>query len=104
MGIHRQFICQSCGYEAIVSGGDGVGWACRTTTLSCQDCRELFDVVTSEQPWDESVGLSDKELVCPRCRSAESNRRHCVERWTAPGPCPKCGQVMDEGDVVECWD
>ncbi|TWU29641.1 hypothetical protein Pla144_04200 [Bythopirellula polymerisocia] len=113
VGINYQFICENCNYEAVVSGGDDVGMVSCTTTISCQDCGELFDVVTSEKPWDESTGLSDGELVCPGPASYESsyyadrdrsNRNHRVRRWIFPGPCPKCGQTMTKGEAVLNWD
>lgn len=104
-------MCENCNYKAIVSGGDDVGMACRTTTISCQDCGELFDVVTSEKPWEESAGLSDEELVCPGPDDSNddedrdhSNPNHRVRRWTFPGPCPKCGHEMTKGEVVVNWD
>ncbi len=113
MGCHYQFICNQCNYEAVVSGGDDEGRESHTTTISCQDCGELFDVVTSEQPWDESAGLSDEELVCPRSARADadgdedtdrSNPRHVVRRWKFPGPCPKCGEAMTMGLDRVMWD
>jgi transcription elongation factor Elf1 len=116
MGAKNQFICKHCDYEAIVSGGDDVGMACRTTTISCEDCGELFDVLTSEQPWDEFAGLTDEELVCPGTPPDDaddddsdenpdlSNPDHHVRRWSFLGPCPKCGREMTKGDVIVMWD
>ena len=113
MGSNYQFLCKDCDYDAVVSGGDDSGMACRTTTISCQDCGELFDVVTSVKPWDESAGLPDEELVClgpsPDYSGNDgdtdrSNPSHRVQRWAFPGPCPKCGQAMTKGDLVEYWD
>ena len=113
MGTNYQFLCKHCDYETVVSGGDDVGMACRTTTIGCQDCGDLFDVVTSEQPWGESAGLSDEELVCPGPAPDDSdddestdrsNPSHRVQRWTFPGPCPKCGQAMTKGDLSVHWD
>ena len=113
MGTRYQFLCKHCDYETVVSGGDDVGMACRTTTISCQDCGELFDVVTSDKPWDESVGLSDEELVCPGPEPDDSgddegtdcsNPSHRVRRWKFPGPCPKCGQAISKGEAMVDWD
>ncbi len=106
MGYRHTVNCTQCNYETVVSGGDDGGMRCTTTTISCQECRELFDVVTSRQPWDGSAGLSDEELVCPRSARAEadgdedtvgSSPRHVVRRWKFPGPCPKCGEAMTQG-------
>ena len=116
MGTSYQFICSKCDYEAVVSGGDDVGMACRTTTISCLDCGELFDAVISDQPWEKAAGPSDEELVCPGPESDEtgdsvddevrdsSNPDHQVRRWTFPGSCPKCGQGMTKGSGVVYWD
>jgi len=113
MGTKYQFTCKHCNYETVVSGGDDVGMRCRTTTISCQDCGELFDVVTSDEPWDESAALSDDELVCPGQAAGDPdddedadrpNPGHRVQRWEYPGPCPKCGQPMTRGRVDVLWD
>lgn len=61
MGTRCHFVCKDCNYEAHVSGCDDVGMRCHTTTISCRECGELFDVMTSEAP---STGQS-KEPVCP---------------------------------------
>ncbi len=42
-------------------------------TILCEDCEELYDVVTSEEPWNESVRLPDHELVCPGPESDDSD-------------------------------
>ena len=113
MGTHYQFICSKCSYEATVSGGDDCGMACRTTTVCCKDCGELYDVVTSDKPWEESDGPPDEELVCPGPAPEDldddeevdrSNPNHRVQRWSFPGPCPKCGEMMSKGDCVVHWD
>ena len=113
VGSKYQFLCRNCDYQATVSGGADVGMLCRKTTINCQDCDELFDVVTSEKPWDESATLPDDELVCPRFKpgrrtkrlvKGRSNVTHRVRRWTFPEPCPKRGQAMSQGDLVMMWD
>lgn len=113
MGTRYQFVCKHCNYEATVSGGDDVGMMCRTTTICCPDCGELFDVVTSEKPWDESATMSDDKLVCPGVKPGLTTKRgvknrskstHRVQRWSFPGPCPKCGKAMSQGELVMMWD
>ena len=37
-------------------------------------------------------------LACPR------SKRHAVRPWEHPGPCPKCGSLMDVGDMLLLWD
>ncbi len=46
MGSWTEFRCGSCGYEAMVSGRDDAGMLVNTTTILCEDCEELYDVVT----------------------------------------------------------
>ena len=36
MGAWNQFVCEVCGYEAEVSGGDDFGFRAFTTTVFCQ--------------------------------------------------------------------
>ena len=113
MGTRYQFICPKCQYEAVVSGGDDIGMAGQTTTIGCDDCRELYDVVTSETPWEEPPDLDEESLVCPGSASWDdeeddaseaSNPDHRVRRWKDDGPCPKCGMSMSRGELVEHWD
>ncbi len=52
MGRYYVFECGKCGYNAEVSGGPDVGMACATTTIACSTCDKLYDVVTSNQPWE----------------------------------------------------
>lgn len=94
MGVASNFTCPVCAYEALVSGGDDAGMLGATTTISCARCRKLYDVMVwrTEEP---------DEWMEPRC---PQNPAHPVARWTAPGPCPKCGGEMRPGDVVALWD
>ncbi len=100
MGAWYLFECESCGYRAEVSGGDDVGMASRTTTVSCEVCRELYDVVISEEPW--LAGRPDDKnpgnLQCPR------SSEHRCSPWEHPGPCPKCGEQIRERGMTALWD
>lgn len=99
MGRHSQFRCDACGYEAVVSGGPDVGFAVETRTIACAKCKQLFDVVTSEDPGNPKAPRI--ALRCPRSRTAT----HPVKPWKANGPCPSCGGKMQvTGEVVEMWD
>jgi hypothetical protein len=86
-----------------------VGMACRTTTIVCEECQELYDVVTSETPWEGAPDIGEEALVCPGPESADDgeespNPGHRVRRWTYPGPCPKCGKTISQGEMVVMWD
>ena len=81
MGETRSYRCSDCGYAALVSGGDDVGMAVATTTVVCDACREVMDVV---------MGTPGLVVSSPRLRCV-NNARHRVRRWVAPGACPRCG-------------
>jgi hypothetical protein len=46
MGRSYHFECPLCHYQACVSGGADHGVNCSVQTISCRNCRELFDVLT----------------------------------------------------------
>ncbi len=100
MGTTHRFRCESCGYEAEVSGGDDAGMRVITTTIRCEACEELYDVVTAERSIDLAEGpvFNPVEPVCPR------SKRHTIKPWEHPGPCPKCGSQMTMGDTLMLWD
>ena len=50
MGTWIRHSCSQCDYEATVSGGDDVGMRAATSTIHCYDCKEISDVVTTEEP------------------------------------------------------
>lgn len=96
MGETRTFCCTKCGYSAQVSGGNDVGMTFATTTVLCEGCRELMDVVTGEP---ENLVTS----VEPRC---PKRKRHRVRRWAHPDVCPRCGDSMavDPNGREILWD
>ena len=95
MGSLYDFACANCGYEAMVSGKDDRGMMCATTTILCEDCREICDAVVSETPWDKA---SYQEPVCPNKKS------HRIRRWKHPDVCPRCGSEMERGEITTHWD
>lgn len=106
VGTLYEFKCPACGYSAEVSGGDDVGMQSVTTTIVCKTCKKLMDVVISEDPWAVTLdepGLPLRPDFQPSIRCKKS-ARHKVERWTLPGPCPKCGTLMEQGEMVALWD
>ena len=99
MGQHSRFRCDACGYEAVVSGGPDVGFAVATQTIACAKCKELFDVVTSEDPGNPKAPKIP--LRCPRSRTA----KHPVKPWKSNGPCPGCGgKMLTSREMEELWD
>ena len=101
MGTHYDFVCHSCGYQAVVSGKKDIGMACATTTISCIECQELYDIVISNEPWlamEPGFKVSQDLINCPVIR------KHDCSIWKYPYPCPKCGSNMQRGPVVLLWD
>lgn len=95
MGSLYQFMCDDCGYETEVSGGDDLGMACAVTTILCDGCKALYNATTSKEPWDKE---SFRDPVCPKRKS------HQVRRWKHPDVCPKCGRAMIRGEATVDWD
>lgn len=102
MGSRSQFTCLACRYSAEVSGGDDCGMEVRTTTVFCEDCKELSDIFTGYHPWREEAaqhrGEKPPEFRCER------SRKHKIRRWTAADPCPKCGGKMENEGATVLWD
>ena len=96
MGQTYEFRCPSCGYRAEVSGGDDAGMVACTTTIICEDCRKLFDITTDLL--DSSTEDKQPEFRCPKQAS------HRVHKWSANGPCPRCGTRMEKGKLTILWD
>jgi hypothetical protein len=83
----------------MVSGREDFGFEIYTTTILCEGCEELYDVVTARfppNPFEE--GFKQSEPVCPK------NREHSVRRWEYPDLCPRCGEDMIMGDKLTLWD
>ena len=100
MGLWIEFRCKSCGYEAMVSGRDDMGEIADTTTILCEDCEELYDVITfrrTKLPEEESR-LGPIEPECPKAAG------HAFRRWEDPDACPKCGNPMTHGEKWTIWD
>ena len=97
MGTLYDFQCESCGYQAEVSGGEDCGIAQTTITIFCADCTELYDVRTS----DEAMTRKAQREVSIRCPKSSSHRWRL---WEHPGPCPRCGAAMKRGTETAIWD
>ncbi len=98
MGGWIEFRCGSCGYEVMVSGRDDAGFFVNTTTVLCEDCEGLYDVVTFKRPGAEGKRMGAIEPGCPR------SGWHTVRQWKHPDTCPKCGNIMVRGEKVTMWD
>ena len=59
MGTTSRFTCDDCGYSASVSGGRDFGFMAVVQTTTCQDCRELVDVLIGHHgPTSVAIGLA----------------------------------------------
>lgn len=96
MGTWFQFSCSRCGYQAEVSGGSDAGMVAVTATILCRRCRRLFDVVAGKV--SISGQIKKVPLRCPRSAS------HPIERWSHPGPCPRCGTTLTREGETALWD
>jgi hypothetical protein len=101
LGHRYRFVCRACGYAVSVTGGDDYGFMGTTTTVSCRECRELYDIEIFKMGpcmMLPDANLKPKAPFCPKSRS------HMVGKWTHPGPCPNCGKEMERGETTSFWD
>jgi hypothetical protein len=104
LGAHYRFSCPACNYAAVVSGGTDRGFTSGTMTISCHECKQLYDVATvlfahsKEEP--HSVRKHEKRLPL-RCPEFPL---HTVQSWEHPGICPRCGTMMGRGELEVLWD
>ncbi|GAA5514937.1 hypothetical protein Dcar01_03701 [Deinococcus carri] len=119
MGTLYDFTCAACGYTA-ASGGMDRGIDTVYVTVHCLNCRELMDVLAGRLSHDlppppPSLGAPatsppPRPTVPPKEKLAEvkwrcrTGRFHRLEPWQPPGPCPKCGEVIERGEPVGIWD
>jgi hypothetical protein len=96
MGEHFEFRCANCGFYAEVSGGDDAGMEAVTTTIVCEDCRRLYDVITTEM--EDRQNPKERALRCP------VSAKHTIKRWKTGDPCTKCGKPLMRGGRVCLWD
>ena len=100
MGALFKFECPSCGYSAEVSGGADRGFFAATQTISCKDCKRLYDVGVARIDGPDS-SLDSNRLRVPQCPQSELHR---VKEWKGPGPCPACGSRMAKQEATILWD
>ncbi len=70
-------------YQAEVSGGQGAGMAQLTVTIVCEDCQELYDVVTSELTTGKRNSDPLSRICLPLCPSLGESRL-LPKNWRAP--------------------
>ena len=99
MGALCSFRCPACGYRAEVSGGDDCGLSWASTTIVCEDCLQLYDIVTGPALVSETSDHRKRgKFRCPK------RPGHRIERWIALGPCPVCGTEMQNDGLAVLWD
>jgi rubredoxin len=103
MGEITNYKCTSCDYEADIAAGRSCGFERVVETISCRDCRELYDAVADEQARDALMndGRIRGNLSGIRCPKSPD---HSFTRWRKPWPCPKCGQAMVSNGLSLPWD
>lgn len=129
MGCSYMFECPRCYYRVVVAGGRASGPHCEIQTMMCIDCKALFDFavrlrVTSEQLPGTAKGTGPRPAQHPDARDVinrlvrltrsywlerqpqcPNGTTHRLEPWSAPGPCPKCGTVLERTLMpYRVWD
>lgn len=133
MGKSYVFECSKCGYRTWVCGGADSGHDVRVHTVSCRDCRKLFDVVTAwrtvvslaankygqrAKDWKSrrppSVEAALRRLPTPALRRTEwlefalccpVDPTHKVKAWSDPSRCPRCRNYLERNAVpYRRWD
>jgi hypothetical protein len=56
MGRTYAFECSRCGYTAKVSGGEDRGYNCFVHTITCSNCKQLYDAVIRARMADARSG------------------------------------------------
>ncbi len=74
--------------------------AAATTTIHCYNCKEISDVMTTDEPWL----ATDKDWV-PTEYHCDRSATHRVALWVGSGECPKCSTTMEVDPTVDIlWD
>jgi hypothetical protein len=121
MGRTYFFECSECGYRVRVSGGADRGEYMAVQTISCANCKELYDAVVefkaSRQKENSSKATPGFAVLSNRLppRGAQKwikpklacpvSPLHCVRVWKQPDKCPKCGMYLGpSGKPFRIWD
>ncbi len=68
MGTAYNFTCTKCGYSAKASGGRAVGMVAVVRTMTCNDCKEVVDVLIGRYGENGPTGDPDYDAdlnICP---------------------------------------
>jgi hypothetical protein len=134
MGRSYLFECPKCSYKTHAAGRAERGVHFSVQTILCQDCRQLYDAVTSlkiPEDADEKAVLPsrfkkrapgqppDFDAVVNRLALIPSKKpkwvrfkiscpitpSHQVEAWNDPGKCPRCGVFLEKNALpFRLWD
>lgn len=102
MGQSFSFDCPRCGYSETVAAGESTGMLVTVRTNTCADCRRLVDVIIDyfgRHPGGENPEFEPLLDRCPECRGTN------LKPWPKKKrPCPQCGERMERGEEMVCWD
>ncbi len=132
MGRSYWFECARCGYRVVISGKPDRGHDFFAESISCSDCKKLYDAVVklrvpvprlkpalgapklpakSPPPTFQAaltrlpvtgVGRHRWRIFKAVCPISQS---HKVHAWRDPGPCPRCGNVMEKNPLpYRIWE
>ena len=102
MGYKVIHICDSCDYQAMISGKRDCGFFTITQTFECPTCQLLEDYELGGTPAYDAKTFGP--IQEPMCEDCGSNKMKVWNRET--GGCPKCGSTMrvDEELGTIHWD
>jgi hypothetical protein len=80
----------------MVEGGAGAGMVGWAQTVSCSNCKELFDLGGYSEEGRSGFDPS-RELQCQRCKKGK------LLAWSRQDGCPRCGGEMKE-ELSVLWD
>ncbi len=133
MGRSYAYECPKCGLQAKVSGGADRGVLVWVQTISCRECKKLYDAVTRLKTDALPEAEGKKQMrgrmgappalslpdVLGRLRPTGQKRfrwfslklqcpispQHRVEGWNDPGHCPKCGTYLEKSALpYRLWE
>jgi hypothetical protein len=108
MGSACDYFCPACAYKTnwMVSGY-GVGMTAHVVGVSCAECEELHVANLPRAPWELRAVLIKAMVQRGRIPSATRcpvSADHHLTVWRHPGPCPRCGCVLERGEHLILWD
>lgn len=121
MGRTYLFECSGCGYRAHVAGGADRGRQIAIQTISCDNCRELYDAVVefkaSRQKGNHPKTAPKFTALLNRLPSQGARKwvefklacpvspLHHVHVWKQMDKCPRCGMYLgSDGMPFRLWD